>query len=86
MQYSDKYPKAVSDFLRQNERNDLAWMQFLEENKLQQADDAAYKAAVVDRSINTTRVFLSIAKLTRLARQARGEHVENLNTSSKSAR
>jgi hypothetical protein len=73
LQYSEEYRTAVSDFLRRKGRNDLAWVQFLEERKLSQAGDAALRAADDESSAHSQQILLSIAKLTRYAIKARSK-------------
>ena len=73
LQYSEEYRAAVSDFLRRKGRNDLAWVQFLEERKLLQAGDAALGAADAESSAHCQQILLSIAKLTRYAIKARAK-------------
>jgi hypothetical protein len=73
LQYSKEYGTAVSDFLRRQGRNDLAWLQFLEESDFSKTGNAALKAADAESLAHSQQILLSVVKLTRCAMKARGK-------------
>ena len=76
LSYSNEYHKAVSDFLRRNERHDLAWVQFLETGDMQEAGEAAFKAGTMAQLAHSQKILLSVVKLTQAARKAKGERTD----------